>query len=268
MLPGGVVFAADGSTVLRSADSGRTWAAVASEDVNFTPLTVLAAAADPGHVVYASRRAIYVSADGGLNFKLAARPPSEGPNQEDVGPVAPSVPGTFYAMLAGDSRVFRSDDRAATWRLAGTLPIGFPGGSEVLLADPRNPARVYVGTSYGLFKSADGGRTWKRSEAGLPRPLGESLPILSLAAAPSQPDALYAGPFDWGVARSRSAGERCRSALKRWPERPAHGPAGEVPAAGTPPSSPSATRGHARSAARTAAVSWQQFARGLSRGTA
>jgi photosystem II stability/assembly factor-like uncharacterized protein len=200
--------------VLRSADSGRTWAAVASEDVNFTPLTVLAAPADPGHVVYASRRAIYVSADGGLSFKLAARPPSEGPNQEDVGPVAPSVPGTFYAMLAGDARVFRSDDRAATWRLVGTLPIGFPGGSEVLLADPRNPARVYVGTSYGLFKSVDGGRTWKRSEAGLPRPLGEPLPILSLAAAPSQPDVLYAGPFDWGVARSRSAGEHWQIGLE------------------------------------------------------
>jgi photosystem II stability/assembly factor-like uncharacterized protein len=214
VLPGGVLFAADGSTVLRSADSGGTWAAVASEDVNFTPLTVLAAPADPGHVVYASRRAIYVSADGGLSFKLAARPPSEGPNQEDVGPLAAPVPGTFYAMLAGDARVFRSDDRAATWRVAGTLPIGFPGGSEVLLVDPRNPDRVYVGTSYGLFKSADGGRTWRRSEAGLPRPLGESLPILSLAAAPSQPDALYAGPFDWGVARSRNAGERWQLGLE------------------------------------------------------
>jgi photosystem II stability/assembly factor-like uncharacterized protein len=214
VLPGGVVFAADGPTLLRSADSGGTWSAVASEDVNFTPLTVLAAPADPSHVVYASRRAIYVSADGGLSFKLAARPPSEGPDQEDVGPLAPSVPGTFYAMLAGDARVFRSDDRAASWRVAGRLPIGFPGGSEVLLVDPRTPARVYAGTGYGLFKSEDGGRTWKRSEAGLPRPLGESLQILSLAAAPSQPEALYAGTFEWGVGRSRSAGERWQIGLE------------------------------------------------------
>jgi len=216
VLPGGVVFAVDGLTVLRSADGGGTWSAVATEDFGYTPFAILAAPADPRHVAYASSRAIYVSADGGLSFKLAARPPSEGPNQESVGAVAiaPSAPGTFYAMLAGDSRVFRSDDRAATWRLAGTLPIGFPGGSEVLLVDPRTSARVYAGTGYGLFKSEDGGRTWKRSEAGLPRPLGGSLQILSLAAAPSQPGALYAGTFDWGVARSRSAGERWQIGLE------------------------------------------------------
>jgi photosystem II stability/assembly factor-like uncharacterized protein len=216
VLPGGVVFAADGATVLRSADGGQTWSDVAGEDIGYSPLTILVAPADPGHVAYASRRAIYVSADGGSSFRFAAPPPSEGPNQESVGAVAiaPSAPATFYAMLAGDSRVFRSDDRAATWRLAGTLPIGFPGGSQVLLVDPRTPARVYAGTGYGLFKSEDGGRTWKRGEAGLPRPLGGSLQILSLAAAPSQPGALYAGTFDWGVARSRSAGERWQIGLE------------------------------------------------------
>jgi photosystem II stability/assembly factor-like uncharacterized protein len=216
VLPRGVILAADGSTVLRSADGGGTWSAVSTEDFGFGPLTILAAPADPAHVAYASQRAIYVSADGGSSFRLAARPPSEGPSQQNVGAVAiaPSAPATFYATLAGDSKVFRSDDRGATWRVAGTLPIGFPGGSEVLLVDPRTPARVYVGTGYGLFKSEDGGRSWKRSEAGLPRPLGESLQILSLAAAPSRPEALYAGTFDWGVARSRSSGEHWQIGLE------------------------------------------------------
>jgi photosystem II stability/assembly factor-like uncharacterized protein len=216
VLPGGVVFAADWSMVLRSADSGGTWSAVASEDINFIPLTIRAAPADPAHVAYTSARAIYVSADGGLSFRLAARPPSEGPNQQDVGSLAlsPSSPGTFYATLTGNPKVFRSDDRAATWRAAGSLPISSSGVSPVLLVDPRTPSRIYAGNDDGLFKSMDGGRIWYQSEAGLPRALGRSLPIFSLAVAPAQPDALYAGTFEWGVARSRSAGERWQTGLE------------------------------------------------------
>jgi photosystem II stability/assembly factor-like uncharacterized protein len=129
--------------------------------------------------------------------------------------------------------------------------------------DPRNPARVYVGTSYGLFKSENGGRTWKRSEAGLPRPLGESLPILSLAAAPSQPETLYAGPFDWGVARSRSAGERWQIGLEYGLN------AGTVRLLKFPrPDTALLALGGqgARSFRSTdGGRTWQQFARGLSR---
>jgi photosystem II stability/assembly factor-like uncharacterized protein len=216
VLPGGVLFAADGLTVLRSADGGGTWAAVAVEDFGFDPLIIQAAPADPGHVAFASRRAIYVSGDGGLSFRLAARPPSEGSIQQDIGAfaLAPSSPGTFYATLTGNPRVFRSDDRAATWKGAGLLPISFSGVTQVLLVDPRTPNRLYAGNSYGLFKSVDGARSWKRSEAGLPRALDKSLPIFSLAAAFSQPDALYAGTSEWGVARSRSAGERWQTGLQ------------------------------------------------------
>jgi photosystem II stability/assembly factor-like uncharacterized protein len=214
--PGGVIFAADGVTVLRSADGGGTWSVVAAEEFAFPPLAIQAAPADPNQVAFASSRALYVSADGGFGFRYSAPPSSDGTTQGSIGAFAfaPSAPITYYAMLAGDPRVFRSDDWAATWRVAGTLPIGFPGATEVLLVDPRNPNRVYVGTSYGLLKSEDGGKSWKRSEAGLPRPLGESLRIVSLAAAPSQPEALYAGTFDWGVARSRSAGERWQIGLE------------------------------------------------------
>jgi photosystem II stability/assembly factor-like uncharacterized protein len=216
VLPGDVVFAADGSTVLRSANGGGTWSAVASEAAGSTPLTIRAAPADPSHVAYASRRAIYVSADGGLSFRLAARPPSEGANLPEIAGFAlsPSTPGTYYAMLTGNPKVFRSDDRAATWRVAGTLPLSSAGGGQVLLVDPRTPDRVYAGTFFGLFKSVDGGRSWARSQNGLPSPYGLPSAILALAAAPSQPDVLYAGTPDWGVARSRSAGERWQTGLE------------------------------------------------------
>ena len=120
VLPGDVLFAADRSTVLRSANGGGTWSAVASEAAGFTPLKILAAPADPSHVAYASRRAIYVSADGGLSFRLAARPPSEGADPQEIAGFAlsPSNPGTYYAMLSGNPR-----SSVAT---TGARPGGWP----------------------------------------------------------------------------------------------------------------------------------------------
>ena len=123
--------------------------------------------------------------------------------------VAPSASRTLYAVLFGDPRIFRSDDGAATWRLAGTLPR--PADIfQALAVDPRSPDRLYVGSWEGLFASADGGATWSELGAGLPRPSHQPLPILALALAPSQPDFLYAGAADWGVAWSGSAGAHWR----------------------------------------------------------
>jgi photosystem II stability/assembly factor-like uncharacterized protein len=263
VLPGDVLFAADRATVLRSANGGETWSAVASEDAGFTPLTILVAPADPSHVAYASRRAIYVSADGGLSFRLAARPPSEGADPQDIAGFAlsPSTPGTYYAMLTGNPKVFRSDDRAVTWRVAGTLPLSSAGGGQVLLVDPRTPDRVYAGTFFGLFKSVDGGRSWARSQNGLPSPYGSPFAILALAAAPSQPDVLYAGTPDWGVARSRSAGERWQTGL----ETGLNASWVQVLKFPRPDTALLALGSGARSFRSTdGGRTWQQFARGLS----
>jgi photosystem II stability/assembly factor-like uncharacterized protein len=116
-------------------------------------------------------------------------------------------------MFVQNPTVFRSDDRAATWRTAGSLPVGSPG-FQVLQVDPQSPERVYAGTAAGLFKSTNGGTSWARSDAGLPRPAGAPLPIVSFAVAPSRPDSVYAGTVDWGVARSRSAGEHWQIGLE------------------------------------------------------
>ncbi|HEY4575920.1 MAG TPA: hypothetical protein VIJ26_18210, partial [Thermoanaerobaculia bacterium] len=211
--PSGVAFAADGETLLRSADGGGTWSAVLSEQVAFAPLTVLVSPSDASHVYAASRESIYVSSDGGATFTSAAKPATT-PDQPLGGfALAPSAPGVLYTMFVQGSTVFRSDDGAATWRTAGSLPVGSTG-FQVLQVDPRNPERAYAGTAAGLFKSANGGRSWTQSDAGLPRPAGQPLAAVSLAAAPSQPDSLYAGTVDWGVGRSRSAGEHWQIGLE------------------------------------------------------
>ena len=266
VLPGDVLFVLDRSTLLRSADGGGSWstvASVSSADTAYVSPRVLAAPADPSHVAYASQREIHVSADGGLSFRLAARPPSEGTDPRDIAGVAlsPSTPATYYAMLSGNPKIFRSDDRGATWRVAGTLPISDPGGVAVLLVDPQTPDRVYAGTYFGLFKSVDGGRSWARSQAGMPFPYGMPLPIFSLATSPSQPDALYAGISEWGVARSRSAGVQWQIGL----ETGLNGSWVQLLKFPRPDTVLLALGGGARSFRSTdGGRTWQQFARGLS----
>jgi photosystem II stability/assembly factor-like uncharacterized protein len=72
----------------------------------------------------------------------------------------------------------------------GTWSVGGPYGGTVsaLELDPVRPSVVYAGTfGAGVFKSTDGGRSWRRRSAGLPP---DTL-VLALEAAPSSPSTLY-----------------------------------------------------------------------------
>jgi photosystem II stability/assembly factor-like uncharacterized protein len=85
--------------------------------------------------------------------------------------------------------------------------LGPDGGTVTALAvDPVHPRVVYAGTreGEGVFKSLDGGATWNRSGAGLPRrnPAG----VVALAIDSQRPEILYAGTTNAGVFKSADGG--------------------------------------------------------------
>ncbi len=112
----------------------------------------------------------------------------------------------FLGTPAG--QVFVSTNGGERWdRLAG---FSAPSNWVVddLLLDPRDPQTLYAGLwsladgqEGGVFKSTDGGSTWRALE-GI---RGQSVRVLALA--PSDPNVLVAGTLS-GVFRSRDAGER------------------------------------------------------------
>jgi photosystem II stability/assembly factor-like uncharacterized protein len=93
--------------------------------------------------------------------------------------MAPSRPTTLYAV-AGNDRVFRSSDRGITWTLAGAVEeSGFQGISDIAV-DPGSPQRVYALGFQEVYRSDDGGASWR--------------PVLPELGAETRPDALVLHP--------------------------------------------------------------------------
>lgn len=98
--------------------------------------------------------------------------------------------------------VFKTSDGGKTW--AKTLYVDADTGCGDLAIDPQDPSTLYAGMwsfrrrpdfftsggkGSGLYKTTDGGTTWKKIENGIPA--GEKGRI-AIAVAPSRPNVLYA----------------------------------------------------------------------------
>jgi photosystem II stability/assembly factor-like uncharacterized protein len=86
------------------------------------------------------------------------------------------------------------------------LTGGLPEGTEVhaITVHPENPDTVYLGTTKGLYRSADRGGRWQRLA------LPEEADIWSVCVHPKNPRILYAGATPPAVFRSDDGGDRGR----------------------------------------------------------
>ena len=147
---------------------------------NGAPGRVLAGA---GHFVYGAT--VRVSEDLGETWTQIEHGPRYA---EDSGfklkkiwqivPGHPSQPGTLYAGV-DEAGLFVSRDGGASWSEVDALtkhptrPNWNPGGGglclHTIVVDPTNPDRLWVGISaVGVFRTDDGGRSWKTCNTGLP----------------------------------------------------------------------------------------------------
>ena len=82
------------------------------------------------------------------------------------------------------------------WTAVG--PLG--GRISAMAIDSLTPSTLYAGTDAGIFKSRDGGASWRAANSGL-----TNLTIQSLAVDPQAPSILYAGTND-GIFKSTDGG--------------------------------------------------------------
>ena len=211
------VGAVDGG-VWKSNDYGRTWNPIFDGEPTQSIGAIAVAPSNPEIVYVGSGEGlhrpdlsvgdgIYKSTDAGKTWThLGLRDGQQIPALA----VDPRNPDRLFAAVLGhpygpnpERGIFRSTDGGVNWEKV-LYKDENTGGSDVEM-DPSNPDIVYAslwqsrlgpsedknefaGTNGGLFKSTDGGRTWRKLTKGLPHDLVQ----INVAMAPSQPGRLYA----------------------------------------------------------------------------
>jgi photosystem II stability/assembly factor-like uncharacterized protein len=214
--------------VWKSDDYGRTWNPIFDDQPTQSIGAIAVAPSDP-NVIYAASGeglqrpdlsvgdGIYKSADAGKTWThLGLRDGQQIPSLV----IDPRDPNRLFAAVLGhpygpnaERGIFRSTDGGQSWQKVLYRDEN-TGGSDVEI-DPSNPSVVYAtlwrarqgpweddneygGAGGGVFKSTDGGDTWRKLAGGLPDDLVQAY----VAIAPSDTRRLYAM-----VATSRENGE-------------------------------------------------------------
>ena len=240
------IGAVDGG-VWKTDNAGRTWQPIFDAEPTQSIGAIAVAPSDPQILYVASGEGLlrpdlsvgnglYRSSDGGRTW--SHRGLADGQQIPELA-VDPRNPDRLFAAVLGHPYgpsamrgIYRSLDGGLTWQRV-LYKDNDTGGSAVAL-DPSHPEIVYAGlwqarlgpwedknefngTGGGLFKSTDGGATWRQLKAGLPPDLAQ----INIAIAPSEPTRLYAAvatiePGDYssaaglGVFRSDDGGASWR----------------------------------------------------------
>jgi len=154
-----------------------------------------AVAESEGRLFVGTREGLLVSEDGGRRWwRVGSLPDGLIPLSIEV---APSDPDVIYIGTVRHG-VYRSDDGGRRWRRASRgLPpaIGAAPYTPVrhIVVHPTDPRIAYLGSeAHGVYKTTDGGETWRAVNDGLPwrSAYPERPPLLALN--PEDPEIVYA----------------------------------------------------------------------------
>jgi photosystem II stability/assembly factor-like uncharacterized protein len=224
------------SGVWKSDDFGETWEPIFDGQPTGSIGAIAVALSDP-NIIYVGcgeglprpdlsiGDGMYKSTDGGktwthLGLRDAQQIPSVAIDPKDPNKVFAAVLGHPFGP-SSERGIYRSTDGGSTWQKVLGKDDN-TGGSDVEI-DPTNPHVVYAGlwatrqgpwedgNTYnapgGLYKSTDGGSTWKQLTNGLPDPVQQ----IDVTISQSNPNRLYAtvAAYRGGVTiiRSDDAGE-------------------------------------------------------------
>ncbi|HVC21541.1 MAG TPA: hypothetical protein VNE16_15830, partial [Vicinamibacterales bacterium] len=208
---------AAGGGVFKTVDGGSTWKAIFSHEPTASIGAIALAPSNPQIVWVGTGEAnirndiidgqgVYRSTDGGLTWQFMGLKDAGQISTIVINPVNPDI--VFVAVVGHawapnpERGVFRTTDGGKTWQKV--LYVNDTTGASDLAMDPGNPMVIFAGMwqvrrypwtmvdggpGSGLYRSNDGGTTWKKLTEGLPAgPLGR----IAVAVAPSNPDHVYA----------------------------------------------------------------------------
>jgi photosystem II stability/assembly factor-like uncharacterized protein len=233
-------FGSVGGGVWKTENSGRTWFPISDEGIPIGSIGAIAVAPSNSDIVYVGTGepdirsqhsygiGMFKSTDAGKTWSHIGLEKTR-----QIGRVAvdPTNPNRVYVAALGhvyapniDRGLFRSTDGGASWKKVlfkandpenvGAIDVAIdPKNPRVLYASlwatRRPPWSVYAPSNMpggGLYKSTDGGDTWKQLTGGLPT--GDFVGKIGIAVAASNPNRVWAVVDDrgTGVAASPAGG--------------------------------------------------------------
>ncbi len=226
--------------VWKTENEGTTWEPIFDQELSTSIGDIAIAPSDPKIIwvgtgeanIFRSSHAgcgVYKSTDGGQTWKHLGL--------TDTNTIArivihPKNPDVVYVAASGhewtfnqERGVYKTVDGGQTWNKI--LYVNEQTGAIDLLMDPRNPEILYAATwqrvrkkwndprnephysGSGLWKTTDGGQTWKEINSGLPEPRYRGRIGIDLCL--KAPDVLYALVDNYEIAREPSEEERLDS---------------------------------------------------------
>ncbi|HEY7575264.1 MAG TPA: glycosyl hydrolase, partial [Thermoanaerobaculia bacterium] len=227
---------ATGGGVWKTTDAGSNWRPVSDKYFKTGSVGAIGIAESDPNVVYVGMGecpirgnvshgdGVYKSTDGGKTWANVGLADTR---QICRLRVHPGNPDLVYVAALGhvwgpnaDRGIFRSKDGGKTWQKV--LFVSENTGASDLVMDPSNPRILYAGfwqvrrkpwelasggPEGGLWKTTDGGDTWKKLAGGLP---GGVVGKIGVAISPARPDRVWAlveSKEKGGVYRTDDSGE-------------------------------------------------------------
>ena len=210
-------FGGTGGGVWKTSDGGSNWESVSDKDFKTGSVGAIAVSESDPNVVYVGMGeapvrgnvsdgdGVWKSTDGGATWKNVGLKETRHISRIRIHPTDPDI---VYAAAQGhvwgpnpDRGIFRSRDGGKTW--SKVLFVDDRTGASDLAMDPNNPRILYAGfwqvvrrpwelvsggPGSSLWKSADGGDTWKRltpeDNEGLPEGIWGKVGVAASGAKP------------------------------------------------------------------------------------
>jgi photosystem II stability/assembly factor-like uncharacterized protein len=230
-------FGGTGGGVWKTTDAGSHWEPVSDRDFKTGSIGAIAVSESDPNVIYVGTGespirgnvshgdGVYKSTDGGRSWKGVGL---EKTRQISRIRIHPSDPDLVYVAAQGhvwgpnpERGIYRSPDGGTTWKKV--LSVDDQTGAADLSMDPNNPRILYAafwqvvrrpwelvsgGLGSSLYRSTDGGDSWKKLTKGLPEEIWGRVGIAASAARPGLVYAFVEAKEEGGLYRSDDYGEK------------------------------------------------------------